>query len=304
MLSDVVDIVPKLRSKHLRFLKILARLLRRYRYVPIYVVSNRLGLKSYFVRKIAEYLSKYGLIEIRKREYEGYGLTTRGLDLLALHVLGGLVDIRRVAKRFDVGKEADIHICYTGDGTPYIVKVFRLGRTSFKKVRSVRPGYYTSAGGWLLLNIKAAGKEYEILQRLWNAGVSVPKPIAKAYHMILMEYVPGKELHKVQLASPKDVFIEIVREILKAYYTAGIVHADLSEYNVLVDERNFEVWLIDWPQWLDVDHIEAQDYLRKDIEQIIRFFNRKYRIPMNELWGIFEGVHREYKLMGGSGETH
>ena len=235
------------------------------------------------------------MIEIRKKDYEGYGLTTRGLDLLALHALSGLVNIQKIAKRFDVGKEADIHICYTVDGLPYIIKVFRLGRTSFKKVRSVRPGYYVSAGGWLSLNIRAASKEYEILQRLWSAGVSVPKPIAKAYHAILMEYVPGKELHKVEIQNPKEVFREILEEILKAYYMAGIVHADLSEYNVLVDERNFEIWLIDWPQWLDTNHEEAEDYLKKDIEQIIRFFNRKYRIPIEELWGIFESVHKEFK---------
>jgi len=264
-------------------------------------------LKSYYVRKMAEFLAGLGLVEIRKKDYEGYGITTRGLDLLALKSLSGFVDIKRIARRFDVGKEADIHICYAMDNTPYIIKVFRLGRTSFKKVRAVRPGYDISTGGWIVLNIRAAGKEYDILQKLWNAGVSVPKPLMRSYHLILMEYIPGKELHKAEILDPLGVFREIVHEVLKAYYLAGVVHADLSEYNVLINEDTLEIWLIDWPQWLSTDHEEAGEYLKKDIEQIMRFFCRKFRLSTETLWSIFQREYssfREKYQANRSGEAH
>jgi len=301
MLNEVIEVIHKMRRKHIKFLKLLVKMLGRYRYAPISVLSKNLGVKAYFIRKIADFLKGYGLIEIRRREYEGYGITMYGLDLLALRAISSFVDIETIARRYDVGKEADIHLCYSSNGEPYIIKVYRLGRTSFKKVRSARPGYYETSGGWIRLNIRAAGKEYSILQKLWSVGVSVPKPLMKAYHLILMEYVPGKELHKVKLTEPLVVYEKIVIELLRAY-KAGVVHADLSEFNILVDAQSNNVWLIDWPQWLESEHEEAEKYLRKDIEQVLVFFNKKYRINTGDLWRIFDKKVHELidESMGGT----
>jgi len=273
-----VKLVSKLRTKHFKFLKTIVKMLRRYRYVPVYVMASKLGIKSYFVRKEAQYLKEHGLIEIRTKDYEGYGITTLGLDVLALNALSEIVDVEKIGHRYDVGKEADIYLCYSKLGDPYIIKAYRIGRTSFKKIRVARPEYSVSTGGWIRLNIKAAHREYDILEKLWMGGVSVPKPLMRAYHMILMEYVPGEELHKIILENPLEIFESIIKEVLKAYYNAGIVHADLSEYNVLVNKKSGEIWIIDWPQWIDVEHGEAEEYLEKDIEQILRFFNKKYRL--------------------------
>lgn len=261
--------------------------------MPIYIISHKMRMKSSHTRKILEFLKGLGLIEMRKKEYEGYGVTIRGLDVLALKTLSKFVDIREITHRYDVGKEADIHVCLSFDKKPYILKIFRLGRTSFKKVRAVRPNYETSTGGWILLSVNAAKREYNILQRLWENGVSVPKPLYRAYHMILMEYVPGKELIKSRINDPIQVFKNIVREVFKTYYNAGVVHADLSEYNVLVDERNHEVWLIDWPQWLERKHEEAEDYMKRDMEQIIRFFTKKYRISVELLENIIKEIKED-----------
>ncbi len=293
-LQSALEVLPRLRSKHFRVLRSVLRNLRRFRYVPIYVISKSVGMKSYHVRRLSEFLIGLGLLRARKREYEGYALTTRGLDVLALRALGKSVDIERIAHRYDVGKEADIHICYSSHGEPYIIKVYRLGRTSFKKVRSVRPGYDASVGGWVFMNINASRKEYEILQRLWNAGVSVPRPLAKAYHIIVMEYVPGKELHKAKISNPEEVFKTVVAEIFKSFYNAGVVHADLSEYNVLLDEASGKVWLIDWPQWLEITHEEAEEYMKRDLENIVRFFCKKYRISETRLWEIMSNVREVY----------
>ena len=144
------------------------------------------------------------------------------------------------------------------------------------------------------MSIKAAKREFEILTTLWKSGVAVPKPLIWAYHMIVMNYVSGRELHKIQLRNPLKVFRNIVEEIIRAYTIARIVHGDLSEYNILVDENTEEIWIIDWPQWLPADHPEAKEYFRKDLEQIIRFFYRKYRISQDMLWRIIEEVNKSF----------
>ena len=294
MLKHIVDVLPRLRSKHVWTLKTLLSLMRRYQYVPIDILATRLGMKSSVVRKILQYLIDLGLVTTKGKDYEGYGLTWWGLDVLALRKLSSFIVLQNISHRIDVGKEADIYVCYGADGYPYIIKAYRLGRTSFKKVRSVRPTYRAETGGWFAMSIKAAKREFEILTTLWKSGVAVPKPLIWAYHMIVMNYVSGRELHKIQLRNPLKVFRNIVEEIIRAYTIARIVHGDLSEYNILVDENTEEIWIIDWPQWLPADHPEAKEYFRKDLEQIIRFFYRKYRISQDMLWRIIEEVNKSF----------
>ncbi|MCR8454707.1 MAG: AarF/UbiB family protein [Crenarchaeota archaeon] len=282
-----------LRQKHVKALKLLYRLLRRYEYVPIHALASKLEMKADTTRKILEYLMNMELIESRKRDYEGYKLTWCGLDTLALHKLRNLIELKEISHRINVGKEADIYACRGIDGRLYIVKTYRLGRTSFSKVKAKRPIYETTAG-WLVMSSKAAKREFQILTKLWEVGVSVPKPIAHAYHMILMEFVPGRELYKARLKNPLSVFRTIINETLKAYTKAEIVHADLSEYNVIINEATEDIWIIDWSQWLPSDHLEAENYFRKDMENIVKFFHKKYRIDLNTLRGILEDTIRAF----------
>ncbi len=61
----------------------------------------------------------------------------------------------------------------------------------------------------------------------------------------------------------------------KAYHE-GIIHADLSEYNILMEEGRCVI--IDWPQWIETSHPNAQTILERDIDNILTFFRRKYQI--------------------------
>jgi RIO kinase 2 len=58
----------------------------------------------------------------------------------------------------------------------------------------------------------------------------------------------------------------------------GIIHADLSEFNIMVDESGPKI--IDWPQAVEVTHPHAQELLERDLVNVLRFFERKYRIEM------------------------
>jgi len=71
------------------------------------------------------------------------------------------------------------------------------------------------------------------------------------------------------------VFDEILENVRKAYH-AGIIHADLSEYNILMEEG--KCVLIDWPQWMETGHQNAQEILERDIDNILTYFQRKYRV--------------------------
>lgn len=134
------------------------------------------------------------------------------------------------------------------------------------------------------------GTEWGMLRRLYEAGASVPYPVELLSDGILMEYVGDREQ-----AAPRLVDARIPREELPALYEqargnlrtfarAGIVHGDLSPYNVLVWEGR--LWFIDLPQAVPVlEAPSAIDFLHRDCSNLGEWFVRKgFRSDPEELF--------------------
>jgi RIO kinase 2 len=137
-------------------------------------------------------------------------------------------------------------------------------------------GWTTEDVNWLLRSRKAAEKEFEALKLVYPKGVAVPKPISQNRHAIAMSAIEGAELAQWrEIPKPEKVLSEILRNIRKAYLKAGVIHADLSEYNVIL-KPDMHILIIDWPQYVAAKHPNAQQLLKRDIENIINFFKRKH----------------------------
>jgi len=127
-----------------------------------------------------------------------------------------------------------------------------------------------------------ARKEFSNLKRMYDAGVRVPKPICYHENIIVMEFI-GENGKRAPLLKElfdsgeltKELASELMNQILEyiklLYRKAKLVHADLSEYNVMV--WNDRAYIIDVAQAVRIDHPNALDFLRRDITNIIRFFN-------------------------------
>lgn len=72
------------------------------------------------------------------KKYDGYKLTYLGYDYLALHVFMKRGTVAKVHCKIGVGKESDIYSCETADGELVILKLARLGRTSFRTIKNNR----------------------------------------------------------------------------------------------------------------------------------------------------------------------
>jgi serine/threonine-protein kinase RIO1 len=99
--------------------------------------------------------------------------------------------------------------------------------------------------------------------------------------MLLMEYIgteqmPAPMIRNVLLEDPTATYKLILKYIRLAYQKAELVHGDLSEYNILMEEG--KCVLIDWPQWMETDHQNAQVILERDIDNILAYFQRKYQV--------------------------
>jgi len=238
-----------------------------------------------------DFLLKYKLVKKKQEEYVGYSLTYKGLDAIALRSLSMYGVITKVGPKIGMGKEGDIWIAYF-NSEPRILKLYRISRESFRRIRWYRYYYVPNrVYSWFQLAFRSARREFHALKILYNSGVHVPRPIARSRHVIVMDYIDGVELVKTKLLEPLEIFEKIIREIIKAF-KAGIVHADLSEFNILVTE-NGEVYLIDFPQYIVSTRPEATEYLSKDILRILKYFNKKYRIPFSDLREIVKKILKE-----------
>ncbi|WP_327053092.1 serine/threonine-protein kinase RIO2 [Halomicrococcus gelatinilyticus] len=214
-----------------------------------------------------------GLLERKTIQYEGYTLKFEGYDALALHTFAERDSIEGVGSPLGVGKESDVYEARSFQ--PLALKYHREGYTNFREVMKERD--YTSDRehvSWLYTARKAAEREYDALETLYPT-VSVPRPVDHNRHAILMEKIDGVELARAKFEDEQVVpVLDLVLREMADAHDQGYVHADMSEYNVFVASDG--VTIFDWPQSVPTDHENAAEFLERDVDNVVGYFQRKY----------------------------
>ncbi len=181
------------------------------------------------------------------------------------------------------GKEANIFHGLLGE-QELAVKIYRISTSSFKamadyiigdpRFKSVRHNKKDLVVAW-------TRKEYRNLKRAHELGVAVPMPLAFRRNVLIMEFIgkngtPAPQLKDYPLEEDEaeNMFNKII-EYARRLYQGELVHADLSEYNILIHQG--EPVLIDMGQSVITSHPRATQFLHRDLEKITRFFS-KFRI--------------------------
>lgn len=208
------------------------------------------------------------------------------LKLAALFTHGIISKLNFIIAR---GKEADVYLADAGEkvgGGTVIVKIFRIETSSFDR----RIDYITGDPrfGKIKHSMHAiveewCKKEYINLKMAEEAGVHAPKPYMFSGNVLAMEFigngnVPAPMLKDAQISNPKEILDEIIGDI-KKLYRIGIVHADMSEYNILVSEG--VPYMIDFGQAVSVKHPKAEDFLKRDVFNIVSYFNKVYGLNVD-----------------------
>ena len=179
-----------------------------------------------------------------------------------------------VGQRLGSGKEADVYLARDG-GRWVAVKVYRQYRTSHR------------GGGPIKLETmgQRALREFDMLYYAWQGGARVPRPIERVENMFSMQYLgsvdrPAPMLQKVRLTDP-DSFLRATVDGIESLAMAGVVHSDLSAFNILVQEE--QPWFIDLAAAVRVDRLgsppwqrmrEATESLERGIASLGRYFGR------------------------------
>ena len=160
------------------------------------------------------------------------------------------------------------------------VKVYRINSSNFRQMREYLEGdprFDGIASDKKAVVLAWTRKEFANLERARTAGVRVPEPIAVQRNVLVMELVGHAEerarrLSEVDVENPETAY-EVVREYMRRLYRAGLIHGDLSEYNMIIHDG--ELVVIDMGQAVTVHHPNAGDFLARDCENVAAFFTRQ-----------------------------
>ncbi len=276
--EKAASLLLKLEPEEYRVLQAIELGLSSYSFVPVEELLKFLKMPLSELEFRLKELDKKDLIYRQPDPYPGYILNYTGYDLLALNALAKADILNSLGKFLGVGKEADIFDAITDDEERVAVKFHRLGRTSFRDTRKKR-GYIDRRRhiSWHYQSRLAAEKEFRIQVRAYEKGVSTPRPIMQNRHVLVMGYIDGYNLNDVAQLDNPDFFLNDILENVKKTYRAGLVHADLSEYNIVV-QKDGAVLLIDWPQAVKTTHPNSDNLLERDVHNVIRYFQRKFKV--------------------------
>ncbi|MCK4318911.1 serine/threonine protein phosphatase [Candidatus Bathyarchaeota archaeon] len=268
--------LTKVESYDLRILQAIELGMIRHKVVPVKEVVRYSGLNEREVEYRMKGLDELELLYRQWDPYLGYIMNYNGYDLLALNALVKAESLEALGPSIGIGKESDVFEAVTPGDVKVAVKFHRLGRTSFRDTRRKRE-YVADRRhiSWLYQSRLAAEAEYRALKSMQEAGVSVPEPIDQNRHVIVMQFIQGTKLSDIISLDEPRLFLDDILEDVRLAYKAGVIHTDLSEYNILVDGDG-EVWIIDWPQYTSTDHPNAMELLERDVGNVVYYFKRKH----------------------------
>ncbi|KAG6854643.1 hypothetical protein C0991_003291 [Blastosporella zonata] len=183
------------------------------------------------------------------------------------------------------GKEANVYHAVTPENAHLALKIYKTSILVFKDRDKYVTGEYRFRRGYNRHNPRKmvrlwAEKEMRNLRRLVAAGIRCPDPIEVRENVLVMSFIGDKEgwasprLKDAELPSAEcaELYVELVLVVRRMFHECKLVHADLSEYNILYHEGH--LCIIDVSQSVEHDHPSAFDFLRKDLKNVEEFFGR------------------------------
>lgn len=219
-----------------------------------------------------------------------------------------------------IGKEASVYQAYrapTGQHdenivkpTNFAIKIFKRNFNEFKKRYEYfdedrRFSYKKLSNGDLRTAINRwTEKEFRNISRAYAAGLPVPQPIAFKDHCLLMTLITddtrlinenghdevciasaSKQLKEFKYLDDEkwiDLYCQSLAIVFKLYTLCHLVHGDLSEYNLLLQNERV-IYSLDFAQAVDLSHPRHLEFMEQDITRINKFFtSRKVNIASVE----------------------
>jgi len=236
-------------------------------------------------RQLQEVISRTGVD--RKTESEVF-------DKYTLLTLGKLISDKIIDMMdfpISTGKEGNVFRAITPKKKFVAIKIYRTSTSTFKHISDYIIGdprfenFHKTRKDIVHVWTK---KEFKNLERLKKIGVRAPKPILFADNVLVMQYIGDSRhaapmLRDVILENPQEIFDTIINYIFLMYKEAKLVHSDLSAFNILYFRK--KPYIIDLGQGVLLEHPRSLEFLKRDIDNIVRYFKRyNIRADANKIY--------------------
>lgn len=196
------------------------------------------------------------------------------------------------------GKEANVYHATTAAASEdeqkgsLALKIYKTSILVFKDRDRYVSGEFRFRHGYAKHNPRKmvrlwAEKEARNLKRMVSAGLRAPIPVELRDHVLVMQFLGDsdgwasprlKDADELISSHPNpniwsDLYKELLASVRRMYHDCRLVHADLSEYNILYHEGH--LWIIDVSQSVEHDHPRAYDFLRADIGHVDEYFAKR-----------------------------
>jgi RIO kinase 1 len=190
------------------------------------------------------------------------------------------------------GKEANIFKAMAGE-KELALKIYRISTSNFNSMQDYLQGdpRFSSVRGTKRAIVSAwTRKEFRNLSRAEEVGIPVPHPIAMKENILVMDLIavegqvaPTLKDMNLDQEEARAIYEQIVHYISLLYNRAQLVHADLSEFNILYRQEGPVI--IDMGQSVTLDHPQARRFLERDIANVSHYFRKKYSLGSpEEIW--------------------
>ncbi|XP_033226378.1 serine/threonine-protein kinase RIO2 isoform X2 [Belonocnema kinseyi] len=267
--------------------------LKNHELVPAPLAAQIANLRHGGVHKLLQDLCKHRLLSYeRGKHYDGYRLTNSGYDYLALKVLAARNVVTSFGNQIGVGKESNIYVVANDDGKPVVLKLHRLGRTCFRNIKGKRDYHqHRKSSSWLYLSRISATREFAYMKALEERGFPVPRPIDFNRHCVVMELVEGGPLCNVHEVDDVEALYDELMNLIVRLGNYGVIHGDFNEFNIMITNEGKAI-VIDFPQMVSTEHMNAKVYFDRDVTCIRDFFKRRFGYE-SEMFPTFEDLKRE-----------
>lgn len=189
------------------------------------------------------------------------------------------------------GKEANVYHACTEEGIHRAIKIYKTSILVFKDRDRYVSGEYRFRHGYSRHNPRKmvkvwAEKEIRNLKRLHTAGIPCPEPLHLHLHVLVMGFLgdkkgwPSPRLRDAKISetspNPAEEYTALYHQLCAymriMYQKCRLVHADLSEYNILYHEK--KLYIIDVSQSVEHDHPHSLEFLRMDIKNCNDYFRK------------------------------
>lgn len=266
------------------------KLLRRYSArINVEKYDPNANMSAQAANRLVSFDRRQEFERVRVRDKQDRATAEQVMDPRTRMILFKLLNrglIQEINGCISTGKEANVYHAVSKNGDEeFAIKIYKTSILVFKDRDKYVSGEFRFRHGYCKHNPRKmvrtwAEKEMRNYLRMRNAGVPVPEPILLRSHVLVMRFCgkdgwPAPKLKDVDISTSKarELYRDCVVIMWRIYNQCRLVHADLSEFNILFQDG--QLVIIDVSQAVEHDHPHAFDFLRKDCTNISEFFRKK-----------------------------